>query len=466
MEERLGDTPDPNLESATGDIEMPVEELLIFATRMHRELRLDAAEKCYRVVLQADPGNANATHFLGVLMQQRGRGAQALELIRASIDLDPSVASWFNNLGNVLLAEEQYEEASQAYARCSELDPQNLEVLNNLGILLGRLQRHAESEQSFRLAIARDPGFADAHANLASLLCAQGRLQEGFSHFADALALKPRDANTRRLLAISYGQAGRLEEGAKVLRDWLEIQPDNANALHFLAAYGGAAVPDRASARYVEQEFDGFARSFDAKLASLDYRAPQWVGEAVARLLGPPAARRLILDVGCGTGLCGPYLRPYAAGLAGVDLSANMLELAHARGIYDQLIKAELVEFMTSCPEQQHVVVSADTLIYFGRLDAVFAAARKVLLDQGHLVFTLESHQEARDFVLHAHGRYSHSRAYVESELARAGFGAIDIDEAVLRFESAKPVAGWLVCARAVGAPDRKPSEAGTEHGH
>lgn len=456
MQERelnMSELPDPiagaGFDESPTDIELPVPELLLFAVRLHRDQRLDGAEKCYRAVLAAEPGNANATHFLGVLMQQRGNGAQALELIRKSITLDPAVAPWHNNLGNVLLGQELYDDAAKAYARCSELDSDNREVLNNLGILLRRLQRPQEAEQSFRRAIALDPAFADAHTNLAALLASQERITESFSHFADALALRPNDGNTRRLLAISYGRAGRLEEGRKVLRDWLAQEPDNANALHFLAAYGGAEVPDRASDRYVEEEFDGFAKSFDAKLAALDYRAPQWVGEAVARLLGEPNRRWRMLDVGCGTGLCGPYLRPYAAHLAGVDLSAKMLELARARGVYDQLVKAELVAFLADCEVRQDLVAAADTLMYFGRLDAVFAAVRRALVPAGHWVFTLESHVEEAAFTLQAHGRYSHARAYVESELDRAGFGAIDVRQVVLRFESALPVAGWLVCAQA-----------------
>ena len=451
----MSEGPDPSavveLDAAPTDIELPVPELLLFAMRLHRERRLDAAEKCYLGVLEAEPANANAMHFLGVLMQQRGHGPRALELVHQSITLEPAIAPWHNNLGNVLLSLERYDDAAKAYARCSELDPGNLEVLNNLGILLRRLQRLDEAEQYFRRAIARDATFADAHTNLASLLASQDRVAESFSHFADALALKPKDVNTRRLLAIAYGNCGRLEEGRKVLGEWLQDEPDNANARHFLAAYGGADVPDRASDRYVEDEFDHFAKSFDAKLALLDYRAPQWVGEAVARLLGTPERRHGILDIGCGTGLCGPYLRPYGAYLAGVDLSAKMLELAHARGVYDQLVKSELVTFLKGCDVQLDVVVSADTLIYFGRLDAAFAGVRHALVPGGHFVFTLESHRVPVDFTLQPHGRYSHSRGYVLAELERAGFEDIDVSEVVLRFERAEPVAGWLVRAQAAG---------------
>lgn len=96
-------------------------------------------------------------HFLGVLTQQRGKGAQALGLIRQSIALDPAVALWHNKLGNVLLDQELYDDAAKASARCSELDPGHLEVLNKLGILLRRLQRPDEAEQTFRRAIRALP---------------------------------------------------------------------------------------------------------------------------------------------------------------------------------------------------------------------------------------------------------------------------------------------------------------------
>ncbi|MEO8859737.1 MAG: tetratricopeptide repeat protein [Burkholderiaceae bacterium] len=430
-------------------VELSIHELLMLALRQHRDGQLDAAERCYRGVLQAEPENANATHFLGVLMQQLAQGAQALELIRKSIALDPSVAPWHNNLGNVLLSEGRFDEAAGAYARCSELDPTNREVLNNLGVMLRRLQRPDEAEQALLRAVALDPGFADAHTNLATLYSCLDREDEAFEHFAKAVALTPNDLFARRLLVRAYGKAARWDDARKLLREWLQSEPENPQALHLLAAFGGAEVPDRASDRYVEDEFDSFAQSFDAKLSALDYRAPQFVGDVVAGLMGRPQPRWRILDAGCGTGLCGPYLRPYAKDLVGVDLSANMLGLARKRGIYDRLIKSELVLFMERCDVPQDIVVSADTLVYFGRLDAAFAAARRVLIPGGHLVFTLESHAGDTAFTLQAHGRYSHARGYIANELERADFEAIDIRAVVLRSESGQPVAGWLVCARA-----------------
>ncbi len=443
---------DDSTEPMPRDIELTIPEMMEYAVRLHRDSRLDAAQSCYRAVLQVEPKNANALHYLGVVHQQRGEKIKAIELVRQSLAIDASVAAWHNNLGNLLLDDGQFDAASAAYTRCSELDLENVEVLNNLGVLLRRLGRYGEAEASLKRALALKPQFASAHANLSTLYCQiPGRIKEAFSHLADALVASPRNESIRRLLAVTYGKAGRLEEAANVCREWLALQPDSSQAQHYLAAVGAASVPERASDAYVVQEFDGFAASFDAKLASLDYRAPQWVGESVARhVVGAACGALQVLDLGCGTGLCGSYLKPYAARLVGVDLSANMLAAATERGLYDALVQAELVAYLEAADlPTQDVVVSADTLCYFGRLEAVFAGVRRVLSGGGLWVFTVEAHQDEAPYVLQVHGRYCHARAYVESQLLANGFCNLDVRDVELRKEGDEPVAGWVIAATA-----------------
>ena len=110
-------------------------------------------------------------------------------------------------------------------------------------------------------------------------------------------------------------------------------------------------MPARASDAYIEKTFDSFAASFDAKLAKLlDYRAPALVAEMLAHA-GVDAARSLdVLDAGCGTGLCGPLVAPYARRLVGVDLSEAMLDRARARNVYDELVTGELTAYLRDSP--------------------------------------------------------------------------------------------------------------------
>jgi predicted TPR repeat methyltransferase len=154
-----------------------------------------------------------------------------------------------------------------------------------------------------------------------------------------------------------------------------------------------------------------------------------------------------VLDAGCGTGLCGPLIAPYARRLTGVDLSDGMLVHAKEKNVYDELTKSELTEYLRVNRDAFDLIVSADTLVYFGDLDAVVAAAAGALRPNGLFVFTLEHAAGANPdagYRLELHGRYSHRRAYVGRLLVGAGLQP-EIAEADLRMESGAPVAGLVV---------------------
>ena len=127
-----------------------------------------------------------------------------------------------------------------------------------------------------------------------------------------------------------------------------------------------------------------------------------------------------------------------------------MLERAQRHGVYDQLEKSELVAYLEAHPAAFDVVISADTLCYFGTLDRVAAAAWRALRDGGQLVFTVEAlpDEDGSGHRLLLHGRYAHARAYVRSVLEEAGFEWQRIVADVLRSEGGVPVQGWVVSAR------------------
>ena len=446
-----------------GEVERVVtlDEALAYAQRAQREGYLDDAEQIYRAVLERRPDDPDALHFLGILMHQRDDSEAAIELIRRAIAVAPEAPGPRNNLGNVLLEAQRVDEAVEAYQACLALAPDFAETHNNLGTIHRARGQFEQAEACYRRAIEIRPDFVDAHQNMANLMWAQRRVREAVAYGCRAITLDPGHASARKLLGIAYYTLGELDQAAKVYRDWLADEPGNPIAQHQLAACTGAGVPPRASDAYVEATFDSFAASFDAKLQKLNYRAPELVAGAIREACGEPARRLDMLDAGCGTGLCGPLVREFARRLVGVDLSAGMLERARKRGAYDAVEKAELVAYLGAHPGAFDVVFSADTLCYFGDLDAALRAARNALRDGGILVFTVEALEGASDrhFRLQPHGRYAHAQGYLRTVLAAAGFDAPVIARHELRREGGLPVAGWLAVARCGTHDGARPQE-------
>jgi predicted TPR repeat methyltransferase len=254
----------------------------------------------------------------------------------------------------------------------------------------------------------------------------------------------------RAVLGNAVFQLGGTENALALLQHWLQLMPDDPVAQHRLAAWFGGEVPVRASDAYVTDLFDRYAESFDQHLQELGYRAPVLIAEQLTQHLGAGTGQRVVLDAGCGTGLCAPLLRPYAAYLTGVDLSSNMVEKARQRGGYDELVVAELTAFLRERPQTYDLIVSADTLVYFGDLTQIGAAAAQALRPGGYLAFTVEQ-AEAADaptgYRLNKSGRYGHRLDYVEQILTAAGLQGVPATAVTLRQEGKQPVSGYVVLA-------------------
>jgi predicted TPR repeat methyltransferase len=428
------------------------------AIALHQRGELAQAETAYLDILAADPQNVDALHFLGVARHQQGQSLQGMDLVRRAIAIRPDYFDAVNNLGNIQQQLGCTVDAVKAYQRALELRPDHPDASRNLGIALRKVKRFEEAAEVYRRAIERWPDKVENYYGLANACKDMARFDEALATLRKALAVHPEPGGFRRLGQMLYG-ARRIEEAAANYEAWLRFEPDSPVARHMLAACTGKDVPQRAGDAFVTRVFDGFAEDFDEVLNRLEYRAPALVGAALQRVEGEPRGALDILDAGCGTGLLAQHLRPYARRLVGADLSPKMLGKAARRGTYDELIAAELTEYLASSPQAFDVVASSDTLVYFGELREVLCAAAAALRDGGRLVFTLEyaaSGSEApAGYRIHPHGRYSHTEPYVRGVLAQAGFEVLDIENERLRWEGRDYVAGLLVCARLAQRPQR-----------
>ena len=443
---------DKAVEQAKRELRAMAPQCLELAIGLHKQGQFDKAESVYFGVLAADQDNVDALHYLGVMRHQQGRSLLAVDLVCRAIEIQPDYLDAYNNLGNIFQQLGNSAEAAKAYEKVLALQPGHAAALRNLGIVLRQLKRFEEAIDAHQRAVQREP---ENLQNLYSLAIAYkeiGRIDDALATLEKALATRPEPDGFRRLGQLLYGLR-RTGEAAAVYEAWLRLDPESPVAKHMLAACTLKDVPPRAGDAFVTEVFDGFADTFDKVLRRLEYRAPALIGAALRRTEGEGRGELDIADAGCGTGLLGQHLRPYARRLVGVDLSPRMLHKAAARALYDETVAAELVSFLRASPQAFDIVASSDTLVYFGELGEAFAAAHGALRPGGRLYFTLEHAVDPGDatggYRLNPHGRYSHSEPYVRQALADAGLQAVAVDKGRLRREGNAYVEGLVVTARA-----------------
>jgi len=265
-----------------------------------------------------------------------------------------------------------------------------------------------------------------------------------------AITSGPYNPRTYAELCQALCADGRADYAADIFKRWTHIDPNNPMVGFMKAGCLGGAPPARAPEEYVKEEFNLFSLSYDRILQELNYAMPRLVGEEMAQLFA--AKRELeILDGGCGTGLCGRVLRPYARTLAGVDLSEGMLRQAYYRGVYDEMAQAELTGWLATQRPRFDVMVWADVLIYFGELGPVFEAARAALKTNGTIIFSTEAptgKDSGNAFHLNVTGRYSHGEGYLREMLKESGFRLCALASQVIRNEGQEPVWGFVGRAR------------------
>jgi predicted TPR repeat methyltransferase len=431
--------------------EMGIDDAFQLAVRLHQQERYEGAHTLYQRILAAVPDHADAMGLLGMLKHQLGRSDEGLALIRAAIERVPGFVGFHINLGNVLVETNRLDEALAAYHRAAELAPGSADTHSNIGAVYRALGRFDEARASYERAIGLDGRHIRAWNNLGLLHDAQGRLEDAMRAYLTAIDLVPDSNMSAYLLGMTFYKLGQIPKAAEVFRQWMLRDPSDPVPAHLYTACSGQAMPERASDDYIEASFDNFAASFEQVLnEKLHYRAPQLACDLLAAHLPAPARALDVLDAGCGTGLCGPLVAPWARRLVGVDLSAGMLAKARQKGTYNELCKAELTGFLLQGPASWQAIVCADTLCYFGDLSKVMQAACAALVPGGTMVFTVEALADdlAGQPALLPHGRYAHGRAHLDHVLAAVGLVTLDARREVLRNEAGAPVNGWLMAVR------------------
>lgn len=346
-----------------------------------------------------------------------------------------------NLRGIVCRAKGEYQNSLISYNKAIVLDKENPSFLNNRGNLYRDFGDLQKARKDYSDALKINPKYFDALINLIILEQEENNYKEAENLSFKALQIDQNRSEGYKLLAISQLNLKKNNQAIENFKKSQSLKFDIA-VDHQLAMLKGKKV-ETTPIEYIENTFDNYSKKFDTHLIKkLEYRLPELISKKIKEKIGKKEFK-LVLDIGCGTGLCGEYLKNYSEKLIGVDISSKMLKRAEKKNIYNQLIKEDLIDYIERTKNKYDLIIAGDVFIYTGNISKVFNLIRKKLTNGAYFVFSIELFS-GNNFKILKTGRFAHSQEYIEEKCKENLFEIIYSETIKIRKESNKWIKGQL----------------------
>ena len=233
---------------------------LLAATAQRLSGNLGAAMKILEPLLE-EQGRWAAAHFEhGLLLAAQGRGDEAIEALRRTVELKPDHPEAWRFLADHLLATGDLTAGDEAYVhhvRCSTQDPvlqqaaaamvkndvpqaeailkshlkrapTDVPAIRMLAEVAVRCGRNGDAVKLFLRCLELAPGFTAARYNYATLLHRQNDSSEALEEVERLLAGDPRNPSYRNLCAVILSRIGEYERSSQFYKELLDEYPTNA----------------------------------------------------------------------------------------------------------------------------------------------------------------------------------------------------------------------------------------------
>tara|TARA_B100000902_G_scaffold199643_1_gene190300 strand:+ start:67 stop:1785 length:1719 start_codon:yes stop_codon:yes gene_type:complete len=291
--------------------------------------------------------------------------------------------------------------------------PQSLfpKFLNNIGNAHNKIGNYNEAEKFLIKAISLEKNPYTLN-NLALSLKAQGKKRDALNYLLNAIQIETKSAKIYFNLAEIYLSMNDINQSQKFLNETIKLDPNHEGAKlksEILNGHFKGKIP----LKYLERHFDDYSETFDKYLLStLHYKVPLAFSKIMKSKYEKNYSLNNILDLGCGTGLCGIQIKNNFNKLVGIDISKQMLNKAKQRSIYTKLICTDIINFLKNTKQKYEIIMAADVLIYLGDLNQLFKFVRNVMFNNARFIFSTEETKKG-EYMINQNGRFSHSHYYI-----------------------------------------------------
>ncbi|MEO7726657.1 MAG: tetratricopeptide repeat protein [Burkholderiales bacterium] len=206
-------------------------ETLRKAMALHQAGDLEQAARCYAEILNAEPAQFDALHYLGLLEAQRERYETALSLLDRALHVDQRSVDALTNRANVLKALNRQVEALASCDRALAINPDSAMVHYNRGNILLDLARFEEALVSYDRVLAVMPENGSALYNRGSALLQLGRPEAALNDYDKLLVIMPNEPAALYNRGLALQKLGRYADALAGYNQALAVAPDDVEAL-------------------------------------------------------------------------------------------------------------------------------------------------------------------------------------------------------------------------------------------
>lgn len=294
---------------------------------------------------------------------------------------------------------------------------------------------------SFQVIFEKLKNLPETNYKLGLFHLHEGNIYDARLRFKIVLLLNKNHLMACYKLGYTYLVVGESEKAAQYFIRCLKIKPDFAEAQYMIATIDKKQQsPSFIPITIIEEFFDDLAPNYQKNFVEQKgYKGHILLFESIESADIQHLDKLEVLDVGCGTGLCGVYFKEKISidFLTGIDISAGMLMQAkqakvQGKPAYDNLLKTDFNSYLLNSEKKFHIIMSACSLHYANDLEAIITHFNKMLYPKGILAFSVEK-SSVNDIVLNEKmENFSYSKSYLENAANKAGFSKVIINEVVV----------------------------------
>ncbi len=275
----------------------------------------------------------------------------------------------------------------------------------------------------------------ETNYEIAKRMADGGKMRDAILRLKLALWFAPNHPRALYLLGCCYIAEGDKVKAAAALKTLVAMEPDNENATFMLATLDPASVhadryPTTMPYDIAQDYFNNNASEYEALQQEMGYRGHQFPDGTLWDLLDRRRTNYQVLELGCGTGLCGVLLAEHAEELVGVDFCKSMLDTASAkrrpdgRRVYTETFLQDIRHYAIDAREARFdAAVAAHVFNYVGEIGMVFDGVIRSLKPGGYFIFQVDRFAlDGRYGLVPDRGQFGHSDGYIRHHLQRCGF--------------------------------------------